>query len=249
MHFGAAPSKLVGTLSHGTSLGSKRTFVLLRPVFTLQFLPQTDFTDPELRIDGQPYAIKKVKARSKSSLDPVLSEVTVLSRLNHPNVVRYFAAWIDDGIVVDDHLNTESSGDETLSSLANGEHKPVLPPSSRGLDFISSSNAHIVFGNDTDADTIAEEYRQDESSDDEDADQSSGSSHGQIEPDSDELDRKSPTMGAKSGSDSQKQATWTVLYIQMEYCKPEVGSLSVTNFEACGIGQKPQKYEVIVGSI
>ena len=162
----------------------------------------------------------------------MLSEVTVLSRLNHPNVVRYFAAWIDDGIAVDDHLSSVSSGDETPSSLTNAGRRPILPSSSRGLDFISSSNAHVVFGNDTDADTIAEEYSQDESSDDEDADQSSGSSHEQVETDSDGVDRDSLTIQAKSGSDSPEQAIWTVLYIQMEYCRPEVGSLSLAKFKA-----------------
>lgn len=186
-----------------------------------QSLPRIGFADSKIHVDGQLYAIKKVKARSASALDPVLSEVTVLSRLNHPNVVRYFAAWIDDGIAVDDHLSPESSGDETQSSLTKGGHRPVLPSSSRGLDFISSSNAHVIFGNDTDADTFAEDYSQDESSDDEDADESSDSSHGQIEPDIDEVDRDLPTIEAKSGSGSQGQATWTVLYIQMEYCKPE----------------------------
>lgn len=173
------------------------------------------------KVDGQPYAIKKVKARSKSALDPVLSEVTVLSRLNHPNVVRYFAAWIDDGITVGDQLSSDSSGDETLSLPTNRERRPVLPSSSRGLDFISSSNAHVVFGNDTDADTIAEEYSQDESSDDEDADRSSDSSHEQVEPDSDGFGRSLPTIEVKSGSGSQGQSLRTVLYIQMEYCKPE----------------------------
>ena len=165
----------------------------------------------------------------------MLSEVTVLSRLNHPNVVRYFAAWIDDGVAVGDNPSSESSGDEALSSLTNGGRRPVLPPSSRGLDFISSSNAHIVFGNDTDADTLAEESSQDESSEDEDADQSSGSSHGQTEPHSDGVDADLPSVKGKPGSGSQGQAVWTVLYIQMEYCRPEVSSLSLTRFEACRI--------------
>lgn len=173
------------------------------------------------KVDGQLYAIKKVKARSSSALDPVLGEVTVLSRLNHPNVVRYFAAWIDDGIAVDDHLNSESSGDETLSSLSTGGHRPVLPSSSRGLDFISSSNAHIIFGNDPEADTIAEEYSQDETSEDEDSDQSSSRSHGLMEPGSDGVGRDLRIVEAKSESSFQGHATWTVLYIQMEYCKPE----------------------------
>ena len=216
------------------------TFLLPRPVLQIQLLSQIGFANSEFCVDGQPYAVKKIKARSKSALDPVLSEVTVLSRLNHPNVVRYFAAWIDDGIAVDDHISSESSGNETLSSLTNGGNRPVLPSSSRGLDFISSSNAHVVFGNEIDADTIAEESSQDEGSDDEDADQSSGSSPGPIEPDSDGVGKSIPVIEAGSWLGSQGQAMWTVLYIQMEYCKPEVGSLSLTMFEARRMGQKPQ---------
>lgn len=174
----------------------------------------------------------------------MLSEVTVLSRLNHPNVVRYFAAWIDDGIAVDDHLSSESSADETLSSLTNGGRRPILPPSSRGLDFISSSNAHIVFGNDTDADTIGEEYSQDESSDDdEDADQSFSSSHGRIELDSDSADEDFRINEAKAELGTQGQAIWTVLYIQMEYCRPEVTKISLTEFEARRMGQRPQNIQ------
>ena len=167
----------------------------------------------------------------------MLSEVTVLSRLNHPNVVRYFAAWIDDGLVVDDQLDLEISEDETMSSLNTGDHKPVLPPSSRGLDFISSSNAHIVFGNDTDADEIAEESMQDESSDDESENQSFGTSSGQSELGSEENKENPHTAHVETVSDSQGQATWTILYIQMEYCKPEVSFLSV---EACKVGQRSQ---------
>ena len=184
------------------------------------------------KIDGQPYAIKKVKARSRSALDPVLSEVTVLSRLNHPNVVRYFAAWIDDGVAVDDRLSSESSGDETLSSLTNSGRRPVLPLSSRGLDFISSSNANIIFGNDPDQITVAVGYSPYESSEDEDAGHSSGSSVGQFEPDSDVGDGDPPTFEARSGSNFQGQAIWTVLYIQMEYCRPEVRSPLLTYYGA-----------------
>ena len=179
----------------------------------------------------------------------MLSEVTVLSRLNHPNVVRYFAAWIDDGIAVDDHFTSESSGGETLSSPTKDGRRPVLPSSSRGLDFISSSNVHVVFGNDTDADAIAEESSLDENSDDEDADQSSGSSHAQNEPDSDGDDGNFHAIEAQSGLDSQGQATWTILYIQMEYCKPEVCSLlSLAKFETRRIGLNPP-FQLIDGSM
>ena len=169
----------------------------------------------------------------------MLSEVTVLSRLNHPNVVRYFAAWIDDGIIADDHLSSESSEGQTLSSLTSGGHRSVLPPSSRGLDFISSSNAHIVFGNDSEPGAFAGRYSQDESSDDEDADQSSSSSEGQVEPAREEVDREVPSIEAEPKSGNQGQTSWTVLYIQMEYCRPEVSCLLFSKFEARRVGRFP----------
>lgn len=139
--------------------------------------------------------------------------------------------------MAEDHLTSESSEDETLSSLTDGGRRPVLPPSSRGLDFISSSNAHIVFGNDTDADLMAEDSSQDESSDDGDGDQSSNSSDGQMEHVQDQLDGKLSAIESKSALGSQPQTTWTVLYIQMEYCRPEVGSFSLTGFAVRTIGQ------------
>lgn len=100
------------------------------------------------KVDGQPYAIKKIKARSKAALDPVLSEVTVLSRLNHPNVVRYFASWIEDGVLsMNDKDESDPSDFDFTSSSPNSGHRSVLPPSSRGLDFISSTNAQVLFAN------------------------------------------------------------------------------------------------------
>ena len=82
------------------------------------------------RIDGQPYAIKKIKAKSKAALDPVLSEATVLSRLNHPHVVRYYTSWIEDTIsnVSEDETNSSFEG---FSSLSQFDRRAMLPQSSR----------------------------------------------------------------------------------------------------------------------
>ena len=134
--------------------------------------------------------------------------------------------------MADDDLSSDSSEGEILSSLTSGGHRSVLPPSSRGLDFISSSNAHIVFGNDSDPNAFRGRYSQDESSDDEDADQSSSSSDGQVEPASEEVDKESCTIEAEPKSGNQGQMSWTVLYIQMEYCRPEVSCFLFVEFEA-----------------
>ena len=83
------------------------------------------------KIDNQLYAIKKIKARSRAALDPVLSEASVLSRLNHPNVVRYFASWIDDAFMIESDTETEASAGNLSSSLSQYAQGPILPPSSR----------------------------------------------------------------------------------------------------------------------
>lgn len=48
------------------------------------------------KLDGRFYAIKKIKSRSASALNDVLSEIMILSQLNHPYVVRYYNAWLED---------------------------------------------------------------------------------------------------------------------------------------------------------
>jgi translation initiation factor 2-alpha kinase 3 len=57
------------------------------------------------RLDGRTYAVKKVPIRpsmvqriatgGQAVLDEILTEVRSLSRLDHPNVVRYFSSWIE----------------------------------------------------------------------------------------------------------------------------------------------------------
>ena len=96
------------------------------------------------RIDGKQYAVKKIQlsATTPSAYARIMREVTTLSRLQHPNVVRYFQAWVeslptqarikggtpsDDG---DDGFTVETSS----SSAANcGEdsldHQNLLRPS------------------------------------------------------------------------------------------------------------------------
>lgn len=44
------------------------------------------------RLDGRQYAVKKIKMQSQSpqGFSRLIREVTTLSRLQHPHVVRYF---------------------------------------------------------------------------------------------------------------------------------------------------------------
>lgn len=171
------------------------------------------------KVDGQLYAIKKIKASSKSALDPVLSEATVLSRLNHPNVVRYFASWIEDSLgQIDDAQDFPEDADSSSLAYTGNTTNNLLPMSSRGLDFISSTGVNIVFGNEDEEDESG-------TSDDDDADESSYSNDNN---DSYVPKAKSRRYSEHSLYNSEPIAS-TILCIQMEYCKQEV-SLSFNHF-------------------
>jgi serine/threonine protein kinase len=47
-------------------------------------------------IDKQFYAIKKIKLHTRRNPEKILKEVMLLSRLQHPNIVRYYQAWYED---------------------------------------------------------------------------------------------------------------------------------------------------------
>ena len=164
------------------------------------------------KVDGQLYAIKKIKASSKSALDPVLSEATVLSRLNHPNVVRYFASWIEDSLGrIHDAQDPLEDADSSSLAYTEDVTKSLIPMSSRGLDFISSTGVDIVFGNEDEGD-------ESETSDDDDADENSYSNGND--------DSYDPKVKSRRPSEhhlpNSEPIISTILYIQMEYCKQEV---------------------------
>ncbi|KAK6368089.1 eukaryotic translation initiation factor 2-alpha kinase [Exophiala oligosperma] len=48
-----------------------------------------------LKLDGQFYAVKKIESTSERELEGILAEVTLLARLNHPYVVRYYNSWVE----------------------------------------------------------------------------------------------------------------------------------------------------------
>jgi translation initiation factor 2-alpha kinase 4 len=116
------------------------------------------------KLDGQVYAIKRIKQNSAPALDEVLSEVMLLSRLNHPYVVRYYTAWpeddfsdqqsgTDEGTITETATETE----EAISFSLGGPGKGIDfgHSTTGGLDHISFSGigADIQFGDDSEDET------------------------------------------------------------------------------------------------
>ncbi len=75
------------------------------------------------RLDGHDYAIKKIylssDVRNRRQLERVLREVKIIAFLDHPNIVRYYQAWLEyapdneDAMVDEDNY---SLGDEKITS-------------------------------------------------------------------------------------------------------------------------------------
>jgi eukaryotic translation initiation factor 2-alpha kinase 4 len=112
-----------------------------------------------LQVDGRVYAIKKIKQKSAAALTEVLSEVMLLSRLNHPYVVRYYTAWPEQEFSA--RLDTDLDTSTALDSDDSENESDVSPgadvghSTTGGLDFISSSHPRIEFGLDGDSEEEA----------------------------------------------------------------------------------------------
>ncbi|KAL4949097.1 anticodon binding domain of tRNAs-domain-containing protein [Aspergillus filifer] len=153
------------------------------------------------KLDGRFYAIKKISHKSAAALKDTLSEIMLLSRLNHPYVVRYYTAWLEEDYDQRDEEAISFTDGDSTGSTHSGDFEYST---TGGLDFISSSGyPNIEFAAD---------------SDDDDA--------GTI---STKEQRSTPeTFGTESGrgkelsrvrSGSQGRPVLTALYIQMEYCE------------------------------
>jgi translation initiation factor 2-alpha kinase 4 len=111
------------------------------------------------KLDGRIYAIKKIKQKSASALTEVLSEVMLLSRLNHPCVVRYYTAWPEEELsslsdADGDTSTTFTGGDsDSGSDVSPGDtgDDVAFTRSTGGLDFVSNTDG-IEFGSDDEAD-------------------------------------------------------------------------------------------------
>lgn len=150
------------------------------------------------KLDGRFYAIKKISQNSAGALKDTLSEIMLLSRLNHPYVVRYYTAWLEEDFdTIDEEAVSSTDGDS--------QEGDMYARSTTGLDFISSSGyPKVEFDYDTD---------------EENGESSSDQVESQLESATDtNTDRELSRM--RSGS--QSRSVTTTLYIQMEYCEKHV---------------------------
>lgn len=80
------------------------------------------------------YAVKKIRLeREDWNLNrKILREVTTISRLYHPNIVRYYQAWVEgDGVEEESEDDLARSDDESEYLLDDGfvwEHEDWLDP-------------------------------------------------------------------------------------------------------------------------
>lgn len=178
------------------------------------------------KLENQVYAIKIIRQTSASALSKVLSEIVMLSQLNHPNVVRYFTAWTENEEPHRPESSLSSSSSSSIS-LTNGGHDELFTKSSGGLDFIGAEPPDIIFGYDDDdespdlkasegTDEVREHDTQSHAGSDQwNEDMSEGQSDRVV---GDEL-----MPERRRRSSSHDVPTETILYIQMQYCERQVG--------------------------
>ncbi|KAJ5689097.1 Serine/threonine-protein kinase GCN2 [Penicillium macrosclerotiorum] len=151
------------------------------------------------KLDGRFYAIKKLSQSSAAALKDTLSEIMLLSRLNHPYVVRYYTAWLEEDFnSIEEEAMSSTEGDP----FASQDHRGF---STGGLDFISSSGYPKIEFAASDSD-----------------EENEGSFSVQGPGDTPETygantDEDSKFSRARSGS--YGRPVLTTLYIQMEYCE------------------------------
>ncbi|KAI9887799.1 MAG: hypothetical protein M1823_000321 [Watsoniomyces obsoletus] len=174
--------------------------------------------------DGQIYAVKKITQTESNSFSKILSETMLLSRLNHPNVVRYFNTWCEEDVSGDIDVE-KGSGDtgseEDASSVISSSEStdPAAPEvdighSAGGLDILSSTGGpQIEFGYDTEEEEAGPGEDEEEQDEDE---------HEEESPEGEDSTEEKAVVRQRRASVSTERPQRpkrAILYIQMEYCE------------------------------
>lgn len=88
------------------------------------------------KLDGGYYAIKRIKLnpRNKALIKKILREVTLLSKLNHENVVRYYNSWMEATTIKEDPDPDEDST-SVASTTTTEANRKVLKVVDRKAEF------------------------------------------------------------------------------------------------------------------
>jgi len=94
------------------------------------------------RFDGRSYAVKRVtlSQHSPSAYARIMREVATLSRLQHPNVVRYYQAWIETA-APGGKVGDENKGDTDSEFSESDEDDSELEAWGNGSSSSSSSSS------------------------------------------------------------------------------------------------------------
>lgn len=153
------------------------------------------------KLDGRFYAVKKISQTSAAALKDTLSEIMLLSRLNHPYVVRYYTAWLEEDFnQIEEEAISSTEGDPFASQDRRGF-------STGGLDFISSSGYPKIEFAASDSEDDNEGTISDRPHHDTPEAYETGTEHSKI---------------SRAQSGSYGRPILTTLYIQMEYCEKHV---------------------------
>jgi len=173
------------------------------------------------KVDSRIYAIKKIRQNTASELSAVLSEVLLLSQLNHPYVVRYYDAWPEEG-----YSETAENTESTITSAPALSTSKDLRSSefdfgrSAGLDFISSSGyPKIEFAIDSDESDSEDDSSEDEAGSTNGKQLADVSAHAATEDGESNNLQKRIALRRTNSSTRPNRAVRTTLYIQMEYCE------------------------------
>ena len=167
------------------------------------------------KLDGNGYAIKKINFSGVSStrFTRILREVKSLARLDHPNIVRYNSAWIEDHSVILERIKSDNFGDgnKIIHELENVKH-----------DFVSDSDDFVDNLGSMDIQDEEDTFTSGLSSGEYNSDQSHvfhiPSSHSQSSNHSSHSSRALRAHKGHSGNRFQFQDR-KIMYIQMELCR------------------------------
>eukprot|EP00899_Mesostigma_viride_P013262 jgi/Mesvir1/21937/Mv12105-RA.1 len=136
---GADPEASAGNTGGGAAALGARTSRYLSDFEEISVLGQGGYGIVVLavnKLDGRKYAIKKIRLRSDQPgfNSRILREVSTLSRLQHPSIVRYYQAWVGQGVgrFLDDESGSESEWSDDDSSEESAPSTPPARPAAKG---------------------------------------------------------------------------------------------------------------------